>query len=217
MSILSMAILGIFILAFIITGVVKKVKLKKLDTLLKAKNNDEVIRTCETKFSRCLLTSFVCNIYILRAYWLRNDDVVFQNKLFRIIDETEKEAQKKEYLEIYYHLYIFKNDTSNAKLLLEHILQINDEKFKKASQLAYDVACKQESDFKAIEDDLEAYKGFDLGVVVYNLALSYYQIGDYDIAREYFYSCSACFHTNHYYAKKAKEIYDQLAMSSEEE
>lgn len=211
MSTLSVAILGLFIFAFFMSGVVKKLKIKTLNALLEVKNYDEVINTCSTKFSKRLLSERICNTYLLRAYWLKLEPAEFQSKLFQILETLEDNDVIKEYLEMYYHAYLNKEDLESAKIILKKILELNDENFKKVSQFAYLMASNEMDDsYKALEDDLEAYKGFDLGVLVYNLGLCYYKLGDLDKARDYFYSCESCFHLKHFYSKKAKIMYERL-------
>lgn len=211
MSVFSIAILGLFIFAFSMSGVVKRIKIKTLDALLEVKNYDEVINICGTKFNKRLLSEHICSTYMLRAYWLKENTSEFQDKLIQIVNSSEDQLEKKEFLEMYYHLYLNQNELENAKKILDQILKFDDENFKKVSQFAFEIADEEINDsYKKLEEDLEAYAGFDLGVLVYNLGMCYYKLGNLDKARDYFYSCESCFHLKHFYSKKAKIMYESL-------
>ena len=114
MSTLSILIIGIILLGVFSLDMIRRSKLKMINACLEAKNYDAVIAMAESKMNRKLLLSHTCDLYLLRASYLKMDTSDFLPVLFDVYKKEVKEEDKKDFMEIYYHLYLFKQNEEAA-------------------------------------------------------------------------------------------------------
>lgn len=212
MSTLSILIIGIILLGVFSLDMIRRSKLKMINACLEAKNYDAVISMAESKINRKLLLSHTCDLYLLRANFLKLETSEFLPILFKVYKEEVNEEHKKDIMETYYHLYLFKQNEEAASAILEKIMNSADVNFKKVSQFAFDVAFHKDSeDLKEMETLVEILRSFELGACAYYIAAKYEQMGNWEMAQAYYQSCLGCFNESHYYSKSAKKHVEDLA------
>lgn len=129
MSALSIAIIGIILLVVFSMDMIRKSKLKMIDAAFHAKNYEAVIQMAQSKMNRRLMTFYVCDLYYLRALYIQSSDEHFLDDLFEVYQKITDEANKKDILETYYHLFLNKKDEVCASRILEKIILTNNENF----------------------------------------------------------------------------------------
>lgn len=213
MSTLSILIIGIILLGVFSLDMIRRSKLKMINACLEAKNYDAVIAMAESKMNRKLLLSHTCDLYLLRASYLKMDTSDFLPVLFEVYKKEVKEEDKKDFMEIYYHLYLFKQNEEAAKAVLDKIMNSTDTNFKKVSQYAFDITFhKTSDDLEEMEALVETLRTFELGVCAYYIGEQYELMGNWEMAQAYFQSCLGCFNESHYYAKSAKQHIEELTI-----
>ena len=211
MSTLAIVIIGLILVVVFAMDMIRKSRLKTIDAALSAKNYDVVINMAQVKMNRRLMTPYICDLYYLRAYYFKSPDERFLPHLFEVYKRHSDEGNRKELLEIYYHLYLNKKDQTCAKQILDKIETTGNENFIRVSQYAYDIMFLQQSDdLKDMEELVEKLRGFDVGVAAYYIGMQYEHLGNLEMAQAYYNSCEGCFNKTHYYATQAKEKVKEL-------
>ena len=213
MSTLSILIIGIILIGVFSLDMIRKSKLKMINACLEAKNYDAVISMAESKMNRKLLLSHTCDLYLLRANFLKLETTEFLPILFEVYKNEVNEENKKDIMETYYHLYLFKQNEEAASKILEKIMNSTDVNFKKVSQYAFNVNFhKENDDLEEMEALVETLRSFELGACAYYIGEQYEQMGNWEMAQAYFQSCLGCFNESHYYAKSAKKHVEELTL-----
>ena len=157
-----------------------------------------VERIADMAMSRRLLGQYVCDLYKLRVYYITRNEDRFERMLLHMIGtEYTDPADKKSFLETYFHTFLIKENRKYADWLLEAIRKTGDEKFIRYNEESYAVMMDKKSDLidKMIEDiNSKLYYGFALGVILFMVAKQYSYLGDNTNALIYMQSAKSCFH-----------------------
>lgn len=213
MSTISIIILGFILLIVAGINMMKKSKLTIMREALNIKNYDAVIATSQNSLARKLCSPYICNLYYLRAKFFTLEEDAFIEVLQQVINETPEKTNKKEFLEIYFHIYVNRQQKESAAKLLDMVLDGDDDMFKLVSSFVFEVAFENQSGHvKEIEAAVETLRAFELGAAVYYLGVYYDVIGDFESAIAYYESGLGCFDPSHYYIAQLKE---RLAIAKE--
>ena len=107
---------------------------------LRSKDYETVEKLADMAMSRRLQGEYTCDLYKLRALYLAQDTDRFEDMLHRMIAATYKNpADKKSFLEQYFHTFLLKENRKYADWLLEAIRQTGDEKLARYTGQAYEV------------------------------------------------------------------------------
>ena len=207
MSWITAAILAIFFGGGIGYFIVKRLSLNGLNAALKNEDYQGVIGQAEGSMNRKLLGEYVCDLYKLRAYVLLKDNDHVREHAKMMLYHTYSDEQHKAFLELYYHIFLNRNDLEMADLFLEEIKKLDDYLFTAYNEATYEVLVHKRTDkIEDMERHIEAkvYHGFPLGTLVYLIAMQYLYMEDYKNAKIYFQECIDCFHPNAIYVGLAK-------------
>lgn len=202
--------LYIIIIAFglaLIYMIIKNKRITSLTNNIKKRDFQAVLVEAETPFNRKLLGDYHCDLFMIRAYYLMNDTENLDKKALDMLTENYNTSQRKNFLEIYYHIFLNRDDLEMAKRFLDEISKIGDKPFLKCSQYAYDVLAERQDDLiEAMDEEINAkmYSGFSLGTIVYLIAMQHLYKKEYEDAELYFEECLICFHPNAFYVDLAK-------------
>ena len=196
-----MSTITIFIaalVAYVVFQGIKSFQLRNLNTGLANKDSEMVERIADMAMSRRLLGQYVCDLYKLRVYYITRNEDRFERMLLHMIGtEYTDPADKKSFLETYFHTFLIKENRKYADWLLEAIRKTGDEKFIRYNEESYAVMMDKKSDLidKMIEDiNSKLYYGFALGVILFMVAKQYSYLGDNTNALIYMQSAKSCFH-----------------------
>lgn len=193
----------IFIVAIALAGYflfqgIKNFQLHNMNTGLKNKDSELVSRIADMGLSRKIIGEYVCDLYKLRAYYVANEADKFEKVLRVMIRKQYSDpADKKSFLETYFHTFLIKKNRKYADWLLDAIRKTNEELFIRCSEQSYAVMLDNESGLidDMVEDiNSKRYYGFALGVILFMVAKQYSYLGDEKNALLYMQSAKACFH-----------------------
>lgn len=213
MSWITIAILVIFFGGGVGYFIVKRLSLNGLNAALKNKDYQGVIRQAEGSMNRKLLGEYVCDLYKLRAFVLLKDNEHVREHAKMMLYHTYTPEQHKAFLELYFHIFLSRNDLEMADLFLEEIKKLDDYLFAAYNESAYEVLVNKRTDLiEDMERHIEAkvYHGFPLGTLVYLIAMQYLYMEDYKNAKIYFQESIDCFHPNAVYVGLAKAQIQKL-------
>lgn len=198
MSTITIFIAAIALVAYVVFQGIKSFQLRNLNTGLANKDSEMVERIADMAMSRRLLGQYVCDLYKLRVYYITRNEDRFERMLLHMIGtEYTDPADKKSFLETYFHTFLIKENRKYADWLLEAIRKTGDEKFIRYNEESYAVMMDKKSDLidKMIEDiNSKLYYGFALGVILFMVAKQYSYLGDNTNALIYMQSAKSCFH-----------------------
>lgn len=198
MSTITIFIAAIALVAYVVFQGIKSFQLRNLNTGLANKDSEMVERIADMAMSRRLLAQYVCDLYKLRVYYITRNEDRFERMLLHMIGtEYTDPADKKSFLETYFHTFLIKENRKYADWLLEAIRKTGDEKFIRYNEESYAVMMDKKSDLidKMIEDiNSKLYYGFALGVILFMVAKQYSYLGDNTNALIYMQSAKSCFH-----------------------
>lgn len=209
-----------YIIVFAVMAIVLYFVLRKqgsvgrLNKALNNKDYETVINYCEKESYQKAVGVFNCELYRLKAIYFSKGDAAVLKELLVALKKDYTQDQKKQLLDIYYHIFLQKENREYCDTLMEVIDTIEDENFKKCQKWSYDIMFNHCTDYieemdLAIEN--KQYEGFDLGVVAYMIGLSYYYKESYESARSYFYTCISCFRPHDLYVDLAKKYVNELS------
>lgn len=165
---------------------------------LRRKDSELVEKVADMKISRRILGDYVCDLYKMRAYYITHEEDRFEEMLRHMLCARYADpADKKSFLETYFHTFLIKKNRKYADMILEEIKKTGDEKFIRYNEESYAVMMDGRSDLidKMIEDiNSKKYYGFALGVILYMVAKQYSSLGDDENALTYMQSAKSCFH-----------------------
>lgn len=198
MSTITIFIAAIALVAYVVFQGIKSFQLRNLNTGLANKDSEMVERIADMAMSRRLLGQYVCDLYKLRVYYITRNEDRFERMLLHMIGtEYTDPADKKSFLETYFHTFLIKENRKYADWLLEAIRKTGDKKFIRYNEESYAVMMDKKSDLidKMIEDiNSKLYYGFALGVILFMVAKQYSYLGDNTNALIYMQSAKSCFH-----------------------
>lgn len=209
MSGITAAVIFLLFACYLGIQVLKNFQLRQMNAGLRSKDYETVEKLADMAMSRRLLGEYTCDLYKLRALYLAQDTDRFEDMLHRMIAATYKNpADKKSFLEQYFHTFLLKENRKYADWLLEAIRQTGDEKLARYTGQAYEVIFNQRTDLIAEMDaqiDAKQYYGFPLGVVLFMIAKQYEYLGDEENAGSYYRSAKVCFHPKALYVPVIRE------------
>ena len=174
MSTITIFIAAIALIGYLIFQGMKSFQLRSLNTGLEKKDSEMVERIADMSMTRRLLGQYVCDLYKLRVYYITRDEDKFEEMLRHMIEtEYTDPADKKSFLETYFHTFLIKGNRKYADWLLEAIRKTGDEKFIRYNEESYSVMMDKKSDLidKMVEDvNSKLYYGFALGVILFMVA-----------------------------------------------
>lgn len=209
MNPITVVIIFILFLGFIVIQIAKKMILGNLDTSLRKKDYALTVKICDMSMARRLLGNYTCDLYKIKGYYLAKDIEKFDQMLNHILEtEYKNPDDKKAFIELYYHIFIIKENKKYADILLAEIRKIGDEDFIKYNEQAYEVMINGRNDLAEEMDheiDSKKFYGFSLGVILYMIAIQYERLNKYEKAITYFENAIVCFHPSEKYVALSKE------------
>lgn len=214
MSGITAAVIFLLFACYLGIQVFKNFQLRQLNVSLKAKDYETVEKLADMSMARKLLGDYTCDLYKLRALYLAQDTARFEEMLQHMIAATYKNpADKKSFLEQYFHTFLLKENQKYADWLLEAIRQSGDEKLIRYTEQAYEVIFNKRTDLIETMDaqiDAKQYYGFPLGVVLFMIGKQYEYLGDEENAGSYYRSAKVCFHPKALYIPVIRESLKRL-------
>ena len=214
MSGITAAVIFLLFACYLGVQVFKNFQLRQMNTGLKGKDYETVEKLADMPMSRRLLGEYTCDLYKLRALYLAQDTDRFEDMLHRMIAATYKNpADKKSFLEQYFHTFLLKENQKYADWLLEAIRQSGDEKLIRYTEQAYEVIFNKRTDLIETMDaqiDAKQYYGFPLGVVLFMIGKQYEYLDDEENAGSYYRSAKVCFHPKALYIPVIRENLKRL-------
>lgn len=181
---------------------------------LKRKDYEAVRKLADMSMSRRLAGEYTCDLYKLRALYLEQDVPAFEDMLRHMMETTYKNpANKKSFLEQYFHTFLIKGNAKYAGWLLEAIRNMGDEKFTRYNEQAYEVMINKRSDLIEVMDkqiDAKQYYGFPLGVILFMIAKQYEYLHNTENAGIYYRNAKICFHPKAIYVPVIDKCLQQL-------
>ena len=197
-SIIIIAAVGYFVFQGI-----KNFQLHSMDVALRKKDSDMVERVADMGMSRRLLGEYVCDLYKLRVYYIAKEHEKFEKMLRYMIETKYRDpADKKSFLEVYFHTFLIKGNRKYADWLLEEIKNTKEPAFIHYNEMAYAVMLDERNDLidEMVEEiNSKKYYGFALGVILFMVAKQYSYLNDKKNAIAYYQSAKACFHPRSVY------------------
>ena len=215
MNAITMTLIFCLFLVFFVFLIMKKFLLNNLVTAINKKDYELVVTAANTPLSRQVLGDYICDLYKIKAYYYSKDVEQFDKMLEHMINFEYKDPENhRNFIELYYHMFILKKNRKYADILLKEIYATNDENFIKYNQQAYEVMINGRNDLIAeMDEEINSKKfyGFSLGVILYMIAIQYLNLGDNKNALTYFETSIVCFSPNEKYVELAKQYINQLA------
>ena len=216
MSSITIFILGIILFIIFVYNFMKRSIIKKLAAALKEKRYDEVIQIAQANMTRSLAGRYICDLHLLRALYFKEDTEVFLNTLKAVLQETGDKAERKDYLETYFHLFLKKKNKEIVDQLLILIQEHGSYNFNMVTQFAYDITfTNTSSNVAELEKELDNLRFFDLGVAALYLAKYYENQKGFDQAYALYESVAGILPVTHYYAVEAKEALERFEVIEE--
>lgn len=213
----------IFLLFAVYIGVqiVKNFLLRQLNSGLSRRDYEAVEKLAQMPASRRLLGQYTCDLYQLRALYLDKDVPRFEEMLQHMMaTEYKNPADKKSFLEQYYHTFLLKENRKYADWLLDEIRKTGDEPFIRYNEQAYEVMLNRRSDLIETMDaqiDSKKYYGFPLGVILFMIARQYEYIHDTKHAIISYKNAKVCFPPKALYVPAIQESLRRLEQPDGEE
>ena len=214
MNKITFTIILLVFAGYVIFQGIKRFQLGSMNTALQKKDSDMLERLADMGISRKLLGNYVCDLYKLRGYYVAKETEKFEKTLLHTINTQYKgSADKKSFLENYFHTFLLKENRKYADWLLEAIRKTDDETFIHYNELSYGVMLDKRSDLiDVMEEDINSkkYYGFALGAILVMIAKQYSYLQDRENELVYYQSAKACFDPRAVYMplveKKLKEL-----------
>ena len=214
MSVITATVIFLLFACYIGVQLVKNFQLRQLNTCLKSRDYASVEKLADMPVSRRLLGQYTCDLYKLRALYLDKDVTRFDQMLEHMAaTEYKNPADKKSFLEQYYHTFLLKENKKYADWLLDEIRKTGDEPFILYNEQAYDVMINKRSDLIQTMDaqiDSKKYYGFPLGVILFMIAKQYEYIHDTKHAIISYKNAKVCFPPKALYVPAIQESLGRL-------
>lgn len=209
-TIIFFIIIGIIILIY---HILKQSILHLFTSAMSHKDYEKVIKFSNKSLPNRMLSEYVCDLFRIKAIAGSRGEVEFKKEIDLDLVKSYPLEKKKEFLELYYHHFLIKEDRDYALKFLKNIENLNDAKFLKYNRQAYEVIINKRSDLiNEMNEEIETdgYYGFALGVVVFMIGMQYLYLNNKDDARSYFYNSLTCFHPKSIYTALIKKHVDEL-------
>lgn len=214
MSTVTAMIIFLAFVGYVGVQAVKNFQLRNLNMSLRKNDGETVERLTNMATSRRILGEYTCDLYQLRARYMGEDAAAFEEKLKQMIATTYKNpADKKSFLEQYYHTFLIRGKGTYAAWLLEGIRAVQDAAYVKFSEQAYAVMIDHRTDLiDEMIDEINGkhYYGFALGVILFMVAKQYEALGDDEHALIYYQNAKVCFHPQAVYVPLLEKQMKQL-------
>ena len=214
MSVITATVIFLLFACYIGVQLVKNFQLRQLNTCLKSRDYASVEKLADMPVSRRLLGQYTCDLYKLRALYLDKDVTRFDQMLEHMAAaEYKNPADKKSFLEQYYHTFLLKENKKYADWLLDEIRKTGDELFIRYNEQAYEVMINKRSDLIQTMDaqiDSKKYYGFPLGVILFMIAKQYEYIHDTKHAIISYKNAKVCFPPKALYVPAIQESLGRL-------
>lgn len=221
MSALTASVIFLLFAIYVGFQVGKNFLLRSMNKALAKKDCETVEKLADMAMSRRLLGAYTCDLYKLRALYLGKDVPRFEAMLQAMIAARYKNpADKKSFLEQYFHTFLLKENKQYAGWLLEAIRDFGDALFTRYNEQAYAVMIDKRSDLIETMDsqiDAKQYYGFPLGVILFMIARQYEYLDDTDNAVLYYNNAKICFHPKAIYIPAIQDSLKRLAQPGVEE
>lgn len=213
----TLTVILIIFLGYLVFQGIKNFQLRSMNTALQKKDSETLEKIADLGMNRRLLGDYVCDLYKLRGYYVAKETEKFENMLRHMIDFPYKNAaDKKSFLENYFHTFLLKENQKYADWLLEAIRQTGDTVFIHYIEMSYKVMIEKRTDLIGeLEEDINSkkYYGFALGAILVMIAKQYLYLQDKENALAYFRSAKACFDSRAVYMpmveKNLKELEEE--------
>lgn len=219
MNSITMTVIFALFLIYFVFQLIKKFLLNNLDSSIAKKDYALTEKMADMPLSRRALGDYTCDLYKIKAYYLGKSIDKFDEMLEHVLKTDYKNPDdKKTFIELYYHIFIIKENKKYADILLNEINKYEDENFKKYNQQAYEVMINKRNDLAEEMDkeiDSKKFYGFSLGVILYMIAIQYERFGDNKRAITYFQNAIVCFNPKEKYVSLAKEHIKNLGATME--
>lgn len=217
MNSITLTVIFILFLGYLVFQIVKKFLLSNLDGSIAKRDYALTEKMSDMPLSRRALGNYTCDLYKMKAYYLDKNVEKFDEMLKHILMTDYKNPDdKKAFIELYYHIFILKENKKYADILLSEINKYEDENFKKYNQQAYEVMINKRNDLTEEMDkqiDSKRFYGFSLGVILYMIAIQYERLGDNKRAITYFQNAIVCFNPKEKYVALSKEHINKLELN----
>ena len=214
MNYVIVVLFGTILVMIFLYYLVKNHCVNKISKAMKNNDFQEVIHLSEGTFMNRILTSYICDLYKVRAYSFLKDKVKFKEVLDEVLEKDYSIEKQKEFLELYLHYFMLIDDREYAEKLLLKLHDIENPSDFSMHEQAFEVMMNKRTDLIDVMDEQvnsKKYSGFTLGVIVYMIAMQYLYLGDDDKACSYFYNCLSCFHPSAVYVDVAKKHVKELS------
>lgn len=201
-------------LGYLVFQGIKNFQLRSMNTALQKKDSETLEKIADLGMNRRLLGDYVCDLYKLRGYYVAKETEKFEKTLRHMIDFPYKNAaDKKSFLENYFHTFLLKDNQKYADWLLEAIRKTDDKVLIHYSEMSYKVMMEKRSDLiDELEEDINSkkYYGFALGAILVMIAKQYLYLQDKENALAYFRSAKACFDSRAVYMPMVEKNLKEL-------
>lgn len=198
MSTVTAMVIFLLFIAYVGVQGAKNFQLRNLNSSLRKKDCETVERLATMATSRRFLGDYTCDLYQLRARYMGQDTAAFEEMLQHMIQTTYKNpADKKSFLEQYFHTFLIQGKATYAKWLLDGIRAVQDPAYIRFSEQAYAVMIDHRTDLiDEMVDEINGkhYYGFALGVILFMVAKQYEALGDNKHALTFYQNAKVCFH-----------------------
>lgn len=177
-----------FVIGFLYL-VFRNQKLRLLNKAVKVNDVDEILRLVEDHKVQKVFSKYILDLYKAKGYFLKKDEIKLKEHLRLMFQNDYEIDDEKQYLTLYYHIFINKKDISFVDEMLERIKQCSDVSFVQHCVWTKAVLLECANDSveaisKAIDE--KQYNGFLLGSAVYMIALQRKRLGNVKEAKEWF-------------------------------
>lgn len=214
MNNITVVLFSIILIGILLYYVIKNHCVNKMSKEIKKENYKGVITLSNKSFMQHFLSAYVCDLYRVRAYFALKDEGTFKQELEKVLAKDYALEKRKQFLELYFHYFLLKNDRPYAEKFLAEIEKIGEPSFSFYNKQAFDVMMDHNNDLiEVMESEINSkeYNGFALGVLVYMMGIQYLRLNNKEEARTYFYNSLACFHKHDIYVQSARKYVNDLS------
>lgn len=219
MSAITASVIFLLFACYVGVQVMKNFQLRQLNGSLGRKDYETVEKLADMPMFRKLLGDYTCDLYKLRGLYLARDTERFEQMLHDMIAATYKNpADKKSFLEQYFHTFLLKENKKYVDWLLDAIRQTGDEKLIRYTEQAYEVIINKRSDLiDTMNEQIDAkqYYGFPLGVILFMIARQYEYLGDEENAGINYRNAKVCFPPKAIYIPAIQESLKRLGQTDD--
>lgn len=213
MNIISICIILFLFIIGILFLLIRKLKIDQLNKALKEKKYDNALSFLLNSHSKIFLPKYIRGLYIARVYYLEQNINLLKKQLRLMFNTEYNLTDTLTYLNLYYHIFLVREDFSFAKEILGRIEKTDDARAILCNQHAYDImACNNNDLIQDLEKEIESkyYTDFLLGVATYLIAYQYMRKKENEMALEWFDISLSTLQPNDTYYKKTRLYIESL-------